>query len=42
MSDPQDYSCPSCQQPIYDEEALLCHFCGENLRRPSTPSNKFL
>lgn len=25
--------CPHCQNPIYDEEALLCHFCGNSLRR---------
>jgi predicted nucleic acid-binding Zn ribbon protein len=27
--------CPHCQQPIHDDEALLCHFCGESLRRTS-------
>ncbi len=27
--------CPHCHRPIYDEEALLCHFCGESLRRTS-------
>jgi len=27
--------CPNCKNPIYDEDALLCHFCGESLRRPS-------
>ena len=26
--------CPHCHQPIYDDEALLCHFCGGSLRRP--------
>jgi len=25
--------CPHCQQPINDEDALLCHFCGESLQR---------
>lgn len=29
------YSCPHCKNPIYDEEALLCHFCGESLSRAS-------
>ena len=29
-----EYLCPHCQKPIYDEEALLCHFCGESLKRP--------
>jgi hypothetical protein len=27
--------CPSCKNPIYDEDALLCHFCGGSLRRAS-------
>lgn len=30
-----EFSCPGCKNPIYDDEALLCHFCGESLRRPS-------
>ena len=30
-----EYPCPHCKQLIYDEEALLCHFCGESLRRSS-------
>jgi len=25
--------CPNCKNPIYDEDALLCHFCGESLQR---------
>jgi len=29
-----DYICPHCGNPIYDEEALLCLYCGENLERP--------
>ncbi|MBI3616905.1 MAG: zinc-ribbon domain-containing protein [Candidatus Omnitrophica bacterium] len=29
----QGYRCPHCGNPIFDEEALLCHFCGESLRR---------
>lgn len=28
-------ACPHCGMIIYDEEALLCHFCGESLGRPS-------
>jgi len=28
-----DYTCPHCQNPIYDEDALLCHFCGGSLER---------
>ncbi len=28
-----EYICPHCKNPIYDDEALLCHFCGESLRR---------
>ncbi|MFA5059249.1 MAG: hypothetical protein WC676_01300 [Candidatus Omnitrophota bacterium] len=28
-----EYRCPHCKNPIYDEEALLCHFCGESLGR---------
>ncbi len=27
--------CPHCKKPIYDPDALLCHFCGESLDRPS-------
>lgn len=26
-------TCPHCRNPIYDEDALLCHFCGESLQR---------
>ena len=29
----QGYKCPHCGNQIFDEEALLCHFCGESLRR---------
>jgi len=28
-----DYICPNCKNPIYDEDALLCHFCGGSLQR---------
>lgn len=24
--------CPHCKNPIYDDDALLCHFCGESLQ----------
>ncbi|MFH1655974.1 MAG: zinc ribbon domain-containing protein [Candidatus Omnitrophota bacterium] len=27
------YICPNCGKPIYDDEALLCLYCGESLRR---------
>lgn len=29
----EGYTCSHCGNPIFDEEALLCHFCGESLRR---------
>jgi predicted nucleic acid-binding Zn ribbon protein len=29
-----EYICPHCKQPIYDDEALLCLYCGESLNRP--------
>lgn len=25
--------CPHCKNPVYDEEALFCLFCGESLNR---------
>jgi len=28
-----EYICPSCKNPIYDDDALLCHFCGSSLKR---------
>ncbi len=28
-----EYICPHCKRPIYDDDALLCHFCGESLER---------
>ncbi|MBP6343766.1 MAG: hypothetical protein KA403_07530 [Candidatus Omnitrophica bacterium] len=28
--------CPHCRQSIFDEEALLCHFCGNSLGRTSS------
>jgi len=30
-----EYSCPQCHKPIYDDDALLCHFCGGSLNRAS-------
>jgi hypothetical protein len=27
------YLCPHCKQPVYDDEAILCLYCGENLGR---------
>jgi len=29
-----EYPCPHCGNSIYDDEALLCLFCGESLERP--------
>lgn len=26
--------CPHCHKPIEDDEALLCLYCGESLKRP--------
>ncbi|MFC1548808.1 zinc ribbon domain-containing protein [Candidatus Omnitrophota bacterium] len=28
-----EYICPHCGKPIYDDEALLCLYCGESLNR---------
>lgn len=28
-----EYICPHCKRPIYDEDALLCLYCGESLKR---------
>lgn len=28
--------CSHCKNLIYDDEALLCHFCGESLPRASS------
>lgn len=28
-----EYPCPHCKKPIHDDEALLCLYCGESLRR---------
>ena len=25
--------CPHCRKPIYDDDALLCLYCGESLQR---------
>jgi hypothetical protein len=30
-----EYICPHCKQPVYDDEALLCLYCGESLNRPA-------
>ena len=29
-----EYICPYCKKPIYDDEALLCLYCGQSLNRP--------
>ena len=31
-----EHICPHCRQPIHDDDALLCHFCGESLNRPGS------
>ncbi len=31
-----EITCPHCRNPIYDEDALLCHFCGNSLNRGSS------
>ncbi|MBU2102868.1 MAG: zinc ribbon domain-containing protein [Candidatus Omnitrophota bacterium] len=28
-----EYICPHCKNPIYDDEATLCLYCGESLDR---------
>jgi hypothetical protein len=28
-----EYACPHCKQPIYDNQALLCLYCGQSLNR---------
>ena len=28
-----EYICPNCKKPIYEDEALLCLYCGESLNR---------
>jgi len=28
-----EYICPHCGKPTYDDESLLCLYCGENLKR---------
>ena len=29
----EEYICPNCKNLIYDDDALLCHFCGSSLQR---------
>jgi predicted nucleic acid-binding Zn ribbon protein len=36
-----EYICPRCRKPIYDDEALLCLYCGESLNRPGKHIPKF-
>lgn len=28
-----EYRCPHCRTPIYDDDALLCLYCGQSLDR---------
>jgi len=28
-----EYICPNCKKPIYDDEDLLCLYCGDSLKR---------
>ena len=28
-----EITCPHCKQPIYDDDALLCLYCGGSLNR---------
>lgn len=28
-----EYLCPHCRKPIYDDDALLCLYCGGDLKR---------
>ncbi len=28
-----EYICPNCKNPIYDDEALSCIYCGQSLKR---------
>ena len=32
-SNMEEYICPHCKNPVYDDDALLCHFCGNSLQR---------
>ncbi len=31
-----EITCPHCKNPITDDDAVLCHFCGESLGRASS------
>jgi predicted nucleic acid-binding Zn ribbon protein len=39
-----EYLCPHCKNPIYDDEAILCLFCGGSLNRPGKrfPKSKMI
>lgn len=37
-----EYICPNCNKPIYDDEALLCLYCGESLKRPTKTTFGFI
>lgn len=34
--------CPHCRNPIYDDEALLCHFCGNSVGAGSSGAMGFM
>lgn len=36
-----EYICPNCRKPIYDDEALLCLYCGDSLKRSVGFMGKF-
>jgi len=31
-----EFTCPHCKNSVYDDDALLCHFCGNSLNRSSS------
>ncbi len=31
-----ELTCPHCKNLVIDDDALLCHFCGESLNRSSS------
>lgn len=37
----KEFICPNCSKPIYDDEALLCLYCGEPLGKKIGIMQKF-